>query len=91
MSSRDARAKTPILNRHDPLSWMTEQDRAEKIAGRLTLAQQLAIANDTRLPGEIACTSKTSAAVIVRLQQKLRRRENRGRRLGSLGGSGEPD
>ena len=59
MSNRDDRTKTSIRNRHDPLSWMTEQDRAEKLATRLTLAQQRAI-SDTRLPGEIASTYKTT-------------------------------
>ena len=77
MSNRDDRTKTSIRNRHDPLSWMTEQDRAEKLATRLTLAQQRAVASDTRLPGEIASTYKTTAAVIVRMQQRLRRRNNK--------------
>jgi hypothetical protein len=71
MSNRDDRTKTSIRNRHDPLSWMTEQDRAEKLA---TLR---AMASDTRLPGEIASTYKTTPAVIVRLQQRLRRRNNK--------------
>jgi hypothetical protein len=73
MSNRDDRTKTSI--RHAPLSWMTEQDRV--VATRLTLAQLRAIASDTRLPGEIASTYKTTAAVIVRMQQKLRRRDNK--------------
>ena len=53
---------------------MADQFRAEGIAMRLTLAQQRAIAADTRLPGEIAYTYKTTAAVIVRIQKALRRR-----------------
>ena len=74
MSTRDDRVKTSIRNRHDPLKWMADQFRAEGIAMRLTLAQQRAIAADTRLPGEIAYTYKTTAAVIVRIQKALRRR-----------------
>jgi hypothetical protein len=74
MSSRNDRAKTSIRNRHDPLKWTTDQDRAETLATRLTLAQQRAIATDTRLPGEIACTYKTTAAVILRIKKALRRR-----------------
>jgi hypothetical protein len=74
MSNSDDRSKTSIRDRHHPLSWMTEEERAESIAARFTLAQQKAIASDTRLPGEIAHAYKTTAAVIVRIQQKLRQR-----------------
>ena len=74
MSNRDDRVKTSIRNRHDSLKWKTDQDRAETIVMRLTKAQQQAIAADTRLPGEIAYTYKTTAAVIVRIQKALRRR-----------------
>lgn len=77
MSSRDYRAITSIRNRHHPHSWMSEQERAETVTVRFTLAQQRAIVNDTRLPGEIACTYGTSAAVILALQQMFRRRKKR--------------
>jgi hypothetical protein len=74
MSASGDRAKIPIRHRHDPLKWMADEERTETFVTRLTLAQQRAIAKDTRLPGEIACTYKTTAAVIVRVQQVLRRR-----------------
>ena len=74
MSRHDDRGGLSIRSRPDPLKWMTERERAEAMTLRLTLAQQRAIAADTRLPGEIASTYKTTAAVIVRVQQALRRR-----------------
>jgi hypothetical protein len=60
MSPQKDRPKPQFRNRCDPLKWMSEQERAEAVAKRLTLAQQQAIAADTRLPGEIACTYKTA-------------------------------
>jgi hypothetical protein len=53
---------------------MTVAERAEMISLRLTRPQIKAIVQDTRLPGEIASTYKTSAAVILRIQQKFRGR-----------------
>jgi hypothetical protein len=56
---------------HDPkLLHELEQRRAERLATRLTLRQLEAIANDTRLPGEIAGAYGVTAAVIVRIQKK---------------------
>lgn len=76
------------MTTHDPkLLQDLEQDRAEQLAGRLTLRQIEAIASDTRLPGEIAGAYGVSAAVIVRIQQKARitkRREQAAARKGSL-------
>ena len=46
---------------------------AEMLSLKLTQHQLEAIRRDTRLPGEIALTYKTSAAVILRIQQKLRK------------------
>jgi hypothetical protein len=48
------------------------EDRAERFALRLTLRQLDAIANDTRLPGEIASQYGVSAAVLMRIQRKAR-------------------
>jgi hypothetical protein len=49
-----------------------EEDRAEPLAERFTLQQLEAIANDTRLPGEIAGAYGVTAAVILRIQLKAR-------------------
>jgi hypothetical protein len=61
------------MTTHDPkLLQDLEEERANRFAGRLTLDQLEAIANDTRLPGEIAGAYGVSAAVILRIQQKAR-------------------
>jgi hypothetical protein len=53
------------LSNHDPrLSQELEQDRAKRLALRLTLKQLDAIMKDTRLPGEIAGTYGVTAGVI---------------------------
>ena len=58
---------------HDPkLLQELGDERTERRAGRLTLRQIEAIANETRLPGEIACAYGVSAAVILRIQQNVR-------------------
>ena len=72
MSSSDDRRLTPIRNRHSAESRMTAAERAEAFSFKLTRLQIEAIIQDTRLPGEIASTYKTSAAVILRIQQKFR-------------------
>jgi len=54
---------------------MTVSERADMIALRLTRPQIEAIVKDTRLPGEIAQTYRTSAAVILRIRQRFRRRQ----------------
>ena len=80
MSGPEDRRRMPIRNRRDPESWMTTADRAEMISLRLTRPQIEAIVRDTRLPGEIAASYKTSAAVILRIQQKYRSRPGTPRR-----------
>jgi hypothetical protein len=61
------------MTKHDPkLLQELEEDRADRLAGRLSLSQIEAIANDTRLPGEIAGAYGVSAAVILRIQHKAR-------------------
>ena len=69
--------------RHAPESWMSLPERADMLSFRLTKAQVLQIAADTRLPGEIAAKYKTSAAIILRIQQKGRRHLRA--RLASIG------
>jgi hypothetical protein len=64
-----------------------EEERADRFAGRLTLRQLEAIANDTRLPGEIAGAYGVSAAVIVRIQQKARQRVAAARRRRLVSGT----
>jgi hypothetical protein len=53
-------------------SALSEEDRAQRLASRLTLQQLDAIVLDTRLPGEIAGAYGVTAAVIMRIQQKAR-------------------
>ena len=53
------------------------QERAQRLALRLTLPQLVSIASDTRLPGEIAGAYGVSAAVILRIQQRAPRAEHR--------------
>jgi len=61
------------MTTHDPkLLQELEQERADRLAGRLTRRQLEAIANDTRLPGEIAGAYGVTAAVIVRIQHRAR-------------------
>ena len=61
------------MTTHDPkLLQELEQERADQLAARLTLKQLEAIANDTRLPGEIAGAYGVTAAVIARIQHKAR-------------------
>ena len=61
------------MTKHDPrLLQELEEERADRFSGRLTLQQLDAIANDTRLPGEIAGAYSVSAAVIMRILQKAR-------------------
>ena len=61
------------MTTHDPkLLQELEEERAERLAGRLTRKQLEAIVNDTRLPGEIGSSYGVTAAVIVRIQQKAR-------------------
>ena len=61
------------MTTHDPkLLHEVEEDRAERLARRFTLPQLEAIANDTRLPGEIAGAYGVTAAVILRIQLKAR-------------------
>ena len=73
MSRLNDRNGVSIRNRHSPESWMTDADRAASLSLKLTKAQVASIVLDTRLPGEIASTYKTSAAVILRIKQKARR------------------
>jgi hypothetical protein len=47
-----------------------EQDRAGQLARRLTLKHMEAIAKDTRLPAEIACTYGITAEVVISYQAK---------------------
>ena len=59
------------MARHDSrLLQKLEEQRAERFAARLTRAQLEAIANDTRLPGEIAGAFGVSASIIIRIQQQ---------------------
>ena len=61
------------MARHDSrLLQKLEEQRAEQFAARLTRAQLEAIANDTRLPGEIAGAFGVSASIIIRIQHKTR-------------------
>ena len=61
------------MSKHDPkLLQELEQERADRLALRLTLPQLKAIAKDTRLPGEIAGAYGVTAAVIVRIQHRAR-------------------
>ncbi len=61
------------MARHDSrLLQKLEEQRAEQFAARLTRAQLEAIANDTRLPGEIAGAFGVSASIIIRIQHKVR-------------------
>lgn len=61
------------MTTHDPrLLQELEEDRAEQLARRLTVQQLDAIANDTRLPGEISGAYGVTAAIIVRIQLKVR-------------------
>ena len=61
------------MSTHDPkLLQEVEQERAERLALRLTLPQQEAIARDTRLPGEIAGAYGVTAVVIMRIQHRAR-------------------
>jgi hypothetical protein len=76
------------LTTHDPkLLHELEQERADQLAGRLTLQQLEAIANDPRLPGEIAGAYGVSAAVIVRIQHKARQKAAAARRKRLLSGT----
>jgi hypothetical protein len=61
------------MTTHDPkLLHELEEDRAERLARRLTVQQLEAIVIDTRLPGEIAGAYGVTAAVILRIQLKAR-------------------
>ena len=55
---------------------LLEEDRAAHLASRLTLLQLDAIANDTRLPGEIAGSYGVSAGVMIRIQAEARRMQH---------------
>jgi hypothetical protein len=74
VSRLNDRNRVPIRNRHGPEDWMTAAERADMLSFKLTKAQTAAIMKDTRLPGEITFAYKTSAAVILRIQQKARKR-----------------
>jgi hypothetical protein len=61
------------MSNHDPkLLQELEQDRAERLALRLTLKHLDAIMKDTRLPGEIADTYGVTAAMIIRMLHRGR-------------------
>jgi hypothetical protein len=76
------------MTNHDPkLLQELEEERADRLAGRLTLQQLDAIANDTRLPGEIAGAYGVSAAVIVRIQHKARQKAAAERRKRLVSGT----
>ena len=61
------------MSTHDPkLLQALERERADRLALRLTLPQRKAIANDTRLPGEIAGAYGVTAAGILRIQHRVR-------------------
>jgi hypothetical protein len=61
------------MTTHDPkLLQELQEQRSERRAIRLTRHQLEAIANDTRLPGEIAGAYGLTAVVILRIQQNAR-------------------
>jgi hypothetical protein len=61
------------MTTHDPkLLQELQERRSERLAMRLTRHQLEAIANDTRLPGEIAGAYGLTAAVVLRIQQNAR-------------------
>ena len=73
MSGPEDRTRVPIRNRFDPLGWMSEEDRAKSRSIQFSPEQLAAIERDTRLPGEVASAYGVSAAVIVRLRNKMTR------------------
>ena len=74
----DDQASTPVRP-GSSTAWRVDEDRAERLAFRLTIDQIEAIARDTRLPGEIGYSLGCSAAVVIRLQERgrqlIRKRE----------------
>ena len=67
------RRPNPMTSHDTLLLREIEQDRADQLARRLTLKHMEAIAKDTRLPGEIACTYGITAEVVIRIKQNARR------------------
>ena len=66
-----------LMSSHHPkLLQELEQERAERLAQRLTSTQIDAIVKDTRLPGEIAGAYGVTSEVILRILQRERKREN---------------
>ena len=61
-----ARTRSP----HDPYGWMSRADRVALNSIALSPDQIIAIANDTRLPGEIGYTYRLSAAVVLQIQKR---------------------
>jgi hypothetical protein len=59
-------------------AFLLEKQGADRLAGRLTLAQLDTIVKDTRLPGEIAYTYGVTAGVIARIQHRGRVSKARG-------------
>jgi hypothetical protein len=83
----DDQASPDFQSPHDPYGWMSRTDRAALRSVLLSTEQIEAIAKDTRLPGEIGCTYEISAAVVIGLQERARRRI---RKRAKMAGSAEP-
>jgi hypothetical protein len=75
VTTHEHKRRVPIRNRHHHLSWMSDTDRHTSERLHLSEADLRAIAQDTRLPGEIAGKYGLTAAIVLKIQRTYRRQQ----------------